>query len=126
MQRRTSISEACLPVPLCAVFHDESGWLSRRRRVPYPIGICCQAVLNFSPQPLLYREERELSRTVLRCFSAATRLSKTAGCPDQRRTWAHMGAVPWALVEEILILADLEIPETVMRRLPLQTSLLQS
>jgi hypothetical protein len=69
----------------------------------------------------LFREKRGRLRTVLHCFKAAGRLSDasdidTPGCHEQRRIWAGMAALPPALVEEILIFADLEIPETVMRR----------
>lgn len=69
----------------------------------------------------LFERKRLRTHAVLCCFKAAQRRSAPRD-QKQMRTWAIMAALPSALVEEILILADLEIPESVMRRRPLQAS----
>jgi hypothetical protein len=66
----------------------------------------------------LFEEKRRRSRAVLGCFKAAARLSAVPGPARQKRIWAGMAALPSSIVEEILILAGLEIPESVMRRRP--------
>ncbi len=46
------------------------------------------------------------------CFKAAARVSQGPGSPEQLDAWAGMAAIPSELVQKILILADLEIWET--------------
>jgi hypothetical protein len=65
-----------------------------------------------------FEEKRQQTHAVLLCFRAAARLSKAPGCPERRRMWAGRAALPSALIEEILICADLEIRESVMHQLP--------
>lgn len=60
------------------------------------------------------KEMLERSQAVLGCFKAAARKSQGPAAPEQRRAWASMAALPTVVVEEILILADLEIPEAMM------------
>lgn len=66
----------------------------------------------------LIRAKRAATRAVLLSFHGATRLRRGEGTRAQRRAWANMGAIPCELVEEILLKAKLELPETLGRCLP--------
>jgi hypothetical protein len=62
--------------------------------------------------------QRMSTHAVLLCFHVATGLSQGEGSVEQRAAWSAMGRVPMELIEEILILAELEIPELLHRGLP--------
>jgi hypothetical protein len=63
------------------------------------------------------RAQRRATQAVLHSFHAAARLGKGEGSPEQRAAWAVMGCVPFQLVENILVFADLEITESLHRSL---------
>jgi hypothetical protein len=66
----------------------------------------------------MFRAQRRSTRAVLLCFHVATRLSQGWGVAAQRAAWSGMRHVPMELIEEILVLAELEIPESIRRALP--------
>jgi hypothetical protein len=67
----------------------------------------------------VFRAKRAATRATLLCFGVASRRSQDKGTsPEQRAAFALMGSVPSELVEKIVTLADLEIPETLHRGLP--------
>jgi hypothetical protein len=66
----------------------------------------------------MFRAQRMSTRAVLLCFHGATRLSQGEGTVEQQAAWSAMGAVPQELIEDILVLGELEIPESLGHRLP--------
>ncbi len=66
----------------------------------------------------LFITQRSATQAVLLSFHAAARLNQGGGTPEQIAAWAVMGCVPIQLIENILVLADLEIPESLHRSLP--------
>jgi hypothetical protein len=66
----------------------------------------------------LFWMKRQRTRMVLCCFKAAARLSQGPGSTQQLDDWAAMAALPSEVVQKILILAHLEIPERVVSRAP--------
>ncbi len=66
----------------------------------------------------VFKAKRGLTRTVLCCFHVATRLSQGKAALEQRAALGAMGRVPVDMVEQILMLAELEIPELLRRPLP--------
>jgi hypothetical protein len=70
-------------------------------------------------------DQRRSTRAVLLCFHAATRLSRGAGNVEQGIAWAVMGAIPIELIEKMLVLADLEIPESLHCTLPRERSVME-
>jgi hypothetical protein len=65
---------------------------------------------------------RDSTRAVLFCFHVASQLSPGEGSEEEKAVWAAMGRVPIKIVEKILLLADLEIPESLGRGLPRKRS----
>lgn len=59
-----------------------------------------------------FRWKQQRTHALLCCFKAAARLTQRAGAAG---ALASMGAVPTEVVELIVVLADLEIPEIVMK-----------
>jgi hypothetical protein len=69
----------------------------------------------------MFKSQRQSTRAVLLCFHVATRLSQVhhvEGSEGQRAAWTCMGRIPLGVIEKVLLLADLEIPESVRRGLP--------
>jgi hypothetical protein len=66
----------------------------------------------------MFRAQRRSTRGVLLSFHVATRLSQGWGVAVRRAAWSAMGRMPMELIEKILILAELEIPESLRRGLP--------
>jgi hypothetical protein len=62
--------------------------------------------------------KRAGARATLLCFHASARLSRGEGTPTTRAVWAQMAHVPIELVERIVVLADLEIPDSMLRIRP--------
>jgi hypothetical protein len=60
----------------------------------------------------VFKARRQSTRAVLLCFHVAARLSQGWGVVAQRAAWSAMQRMPMELIEEILILAELEIPES--------------
>ncbi len=65
-----------------------------------------------------FRAKRAATRATLLCFHAAARLSRERGSRKQRAALAGMGRVPIELIEKIILLAKLEIPDLMYRSLP--------
>jgi hypothetical protein len=103
------------PSPVTASSIDETGTLVVRRTKLEPIwkafryGAVHGAPV-FDAMRQLFTGKRRQTCAVLRCFKAAARLSQGPGPHHQR--WAGMAALPSELGHKILILADLEIWET--------------
>jgi hypothetical protein len=70
----------------------------------------------------VFRVKRAATRAVLLCFHVAGRLIRETRIGRKRAAWAGMGRVPPELIEKVLIHADLEIPESIRRGLPVQCS----
>jgi hypothetical protein len=66
---------------------------------------------------LALKAQRKVTRTVLLSFYVAGRLSEGEGTLEQRAAWAVMGRMPIEILENILVLADLEIAESLRRSL---------
>ncbi len=94
----------------------------------------------------MIKSQRESTRAVLLCFHMATGLSQREGreeqvaawsymglllrlrgaiglsqgegSEEQRAAWSCMGRIPLGVIENILLLADLEIPESFRRGVP--------
>jgi hypothetical protein len=67
----------------------------------------------------VFEDQRAATRATLLSFRGAHRLGHDEGISwEERAGWAAMGRTPNELIEKILLLADLEIPETIGRRLP--------
>jgi hypothetical protein len=60
--------------------------------------------------------QRSATRAVLLSFHVATRLSEGEGTPKQKAAWASVGRTPIEVIGMILILADLEIAESMRPR----------
>ncbi len=103
-----------LPVPRAA-YYVEPIWKALR------YGWALGAPVTPAAQRMFAQKTRH-SRAVLCCFYTAGRLSEAAACPKQKGVWAAMAAVPSALVENIIVFADLDIPESMIRRAPQQQS----
>jgi hypothetical protein len=104
---------------IASLQRDEARWpgsgMDMWRAVRY--GSCMGApVTPFMVK--LFKAERVKTRAVLLCFHVAPRLSGQEGSDKQRVAWDGMGRMPIELIEEILVHADLEIAESVRRRLP--------
>jgi hypothetical protein len=61
--------------------------------------------------------QRSATRAVLLSFHVAARLSAGQGARGQKAAWAVMWRVPIELIEKMLVLADLEVTESVRRPL---------
>jgi hypothetical protein len=70
----------------------------------------------------VFRFKRIATRAVLLCFHVAGRLSRETQTGRKRAAWAGMGRMPPELIEKVLVDADLEIPESIGRGLPVQSS----
>jgi hypothetical protein len=68
----------------------------------------------------VFVDQRRSTRGLLLSFHVAARLSQGEGSGERRAAWSAMGAVPVELIENILVLADFEIPESLRRGLPLK------
>jgi hypothetical protein len=66
----------------------------------------------------VFKAKRSATRAVLACFHVASGLSQGKGTPERKAAWSVMGRIPLELIDEILVRADLEIPESVRRGLP--------
>jgi hypothetical protein len=66
----------------------------------------------------MFKTQRKSTCAVLLCFHVATGLSQGEGSEEQRAAWSCMGRIPLGVIEKILLLADLEIPESLRRGLP--------
>jgi hypothetical protein len=65
----------------------------------------------------LIRAARGATRAVLLSFHGAPRVRRGEGTRAHRAAWASMQAVPPELIEDILLTAEMEIPESVGRSL---------
>jgi hypothetical protein len=78
-------------------------------------------VVHGAPVPPLMKAvlqaQRSATRAVLLSFHVAARLSAGEGTQGQKADWAVMGRVPIELIEEMLLLAELEVTESVRRPL---------
>jgi hypothetical protein len=78
-------------------------------------------VVHGAPVPSVVKDvlraQRSATRAVLLSFCVAARLSAGEGAQGQKAAWAVMGRVPIELIEKILVLADLEVTESVRRPL---------
>jgi hypothetical protein len=70
----------------------------------------------------VFEGHRRSSRAVLLCFHVAARLSKGPGVVGKRAAWSVMRRMPIELIEKILLLAELEIAESLHRPLRAQIS----
>jgi hypothetical protein len=70
----------------------------------------------------IFGDERATTRAVLLSFHVAARLSQGKGRKKQRAAWGGMARMPAELIEKVLVHAELEIPESLRRSLPLQRS----
>ncbi len=66
----------------------------------------------------VFAAQRSSTRAVLLSFHVALRLSQGKGASKQKAAWKGMARMLIDLIEEILVLAGLEIPELVRRPLP--------
>jgi hypothetical protein len=60
----------------------------------------------------MLKARRSAACAVLLSFHAASRLCQGKGTPEDRAAWAVMGRMPSELVNKILVLADLEMTES--------------
>ncbi len=65
-----------------------------------------------------FESRRAATRAVLLCFSVAARRSPESVSREQAAAWSAMGRVSMELTEQILLRANLEIPESMFRGLP--------
>jgi hypothetical protein len=66
----------------------------------------------------VFKAKRRATRAMLACLHVATALSQGKGTVERKAAWSVMGRIPLELIDEILLRADLEIPESLRRGLP--------
>jgi hypothetical protein len=72
----------------------------------------------------VFEAKRRATRAVLSCFHVASGLSQGMRTPEHKAAWSAMGHIPLELIDNILLLAGFEIPESLRRGLPKGRSLL--
>jgi hypothetical protein len=82
-------------------------------------GACMGAPVTPAVEEML-RADRARTRAVLLSFHVAGRLSQGKESRKLRATWAVMARMPPDLIDKVLVRADLEIPESVGRSIPIQ------
>jgi hypothetical protein len=66
----------------------------------------------------LFRAKRAATRETLLCFHVSSRMGRGEGSRQKLAAWAAMGRMPIELIEKILLLAKLEVPESIHHTLP--------
>jgi hypothetical protein len=78
-------------------------------------------MVHGAPVPSVVKDalkaQRSATRAVLLSFRVAARLSAGEGARGQKAAWAVMGCVPIELIEKILVLAQVEVTESVRQPL---------